>query len=73
MLQHIYAGFYGLPIDILVLKDDEAWDISWATTRTLKLKDPSGDVTTKTISFKTDGSDGYVRWVPADGDLDEQG
>ncbi len=73
MIEHIYVGFYGQPIDILVLKDDEAWDISWATTRTLRIKDASGDVTTTAVSFKTDGTDGYVRWVPGATDLDEAG
>ena len=73
MIEHIYVGFYGQPIDILVLKAGEPWDISWATTRTLKLKDPGGTVTTQSPDFKTDGQDGYIRWMPEATDLDEAG
>ena len=44
-----------------------------ASTKSLLLADPDGNVVTKTLSFTTDGSDGQVEYVLVSGDLDEAG
>jgi hypothetical protein len=50
-----------------------ALDISDATTTTIIFKKPSGTNLTKTASFVTDGTDGLLRYVSVDGDIDEIG
>jgi len=53
--------------------NDSAIDISTADSMQIILKKPSGTNLTKTASFTTDGSDGKIQYVIADGDMDEIG
>lgn len=48
-------------------------DVSTASTKQIKLKDPSGNVTAKTASFYTDGTDGVLQYTTISGDFDEAG
>jgi hypothetical protein len=48
-------------------------DVSLATSLSLVLKSPSGISYTKTAIFNTDGSDGKIKYVTVDGDLNEVG
>jgi len=50
-----------------------AIDISDADTMNIIFKKPSGATLTKTAIFVTDGSDGVVRYLTVDGDIDEIG
>ena len=49
------------------------FNLSSATDLELIFNSPSGVVKTKTASFVTDGSDGKIKYITVDGDLDEVG
>src|SRR5262245_11437067 len=55
------------------LDEDGVVDISAASTKDIVLTDPSGNGTTKTLSFVTDGTDGKGKYSVQAGDLDEFG
>ena len=73
----IHVGDYGTVIDITVTEcvegEEVAADISAATTKTLILKDPAAAVTTKVMTFKTDGSDGVLQYTILTGEFDVAG
>jgi len=52
---------------------DVAIDISSATTKEIHFMDPGGNVTAKTASFTTDGTDGKIQYATILDDLDEEG
>jgi hypothetical protein len=54
-------------------QDDAVVDISAATTKTIKFKKPGGTVVDQDGAFVTDGTDGKLKYVAVDGDLDEDG
>jgi len=72
----IIAGDYGQTIVLTVLDTDTetAADVSAYTTAIqVWLKDPDGNVESKTGAFVSDGSDGQVSYTLADGDIDAEG
>lgn len=67
-------GDYGQTIRRTILdQDNMVQDVSGASTKSLLLADPSGNVSTLALSFTTDGTDGQVEYVIATGVLDEAG
>ena len=68
----VFKGHIGLAIDVQVVDDDtgEAIDLSNAGTKQIKLKGPNQATSAKTASFINTGTDGWVRYVTLNGDLD---
>lgn len=65
----IYAGNYGHTHTItLVDEDDAALDISGATTKQIVFKDPSGNETSVTAEYVTDGTDGKITYTVTSAD-----
>lgn len=65
-LQGIRAGDYGQPLEVTFIDQDTglAADISsYSTGQQVILTPPSGVDVTKTATFKTDGTDGIIRYV----------
>jgi hypothetical protein len=50
-----------------------AIDISAATSKEIVFKKPNGALVTKIATFVTDGTDGKMKYVIVDGDLDQVG
>lgn len=78
IVEQLHVGDYGTLIKVLVKDIDSngnaaAEDISAATTKNIILKKPSGTKLTKTGSFTTDGSDGYIQYRTVSGDIDTAG
>jgi hypothetical protein len=48
-------------------------DISYATTKQMIFRKPSGTTVTKTANFVTDGTDGQLYYDTVSNDLDESG
>jgi len=72
-LQNIVNGAYGFVIDLTVQQDGVAQDISAFSAVTFLFEDPDGVVISHVAGFKTDGSEGIVRYTVADGDIDQEG
>lgn len=69
---HLYD--IGTIIDVPLLDCDlPAEDIDSATVKQILFKKPSGAVVTKDAIFKTDGTDGILRYVTITDDIDEVG
>lgn len=65
-LKNIVAGDYGQAIELTFIDvdTDAAADISgYTTTIQMLFESPSGTETAKTATFKTDGSDGIIRYT----------
>ena len=65
-LKNLVAGDYGQAIELTFndVDTDAAADVSgYATTQQMIFTNPAGTETTKTAAFKTDGSDGIIRYV----------
>lgn len=78
IVEQLHVGDYGTLIKVLVKDIDSsgnsaAEDISAATTKNIILKKPDGTKLTKTASFSTDGTDGYIQYVTVAGDIDTAG
>lgn len=54
-------------------QDGEVVDVSTATTKQIIFRKPGGDPLTKTASFTTDGTDGYIQYTSEADDLNELG
>lgn len=54
-------------------QDSNIVDVSLASTKEIVLKSTSGLVLTKTASFFTDGSDGWITYTTISGDIDAAG
>lgn len=74
-LNGLHVGKYGIVVTLTLndIDTSTAADISGYTTRTVKLKPPSGVVKEKTASFVTDGSDGEIKFTIESGDIDAAG
>jgi hypothetical protein len=74
-LAGIHVDDYGYAIELTVNdKDtDTSADISSFTTQSYLLRDPIGVTTTKTASFKTDGTEETRTYTIANGDIDRVG
>ncbi len=67
-------GDYGSVLRIKVKQQDgNPFNASGMTTKTLKLRPPSGTVIERVASFESTGVDGIFRYTWADGDLSESG
>lgn len=71
----IYVGDFGTKFTIQVVSGGVPQDVSDATSKTITLHRPSPftDVKVKTLAFETDGTDGLLSYITADGDLDAAG
>lgn len=78
-MANLQAGDYGITIKTLLKEKNSttgllgAKDVSAASAIKFLLTDPSGTVRILDADFTTDGSDGYVEYVLADGDIDVPG
>ena len=75
-LKGIRAGDYGQPLELTFIDEDtgEAADISGYTTiQQVILTPPSGSAVTKTAAFKTDGTDGIIRYIIEEGVINAGG
>jgi hypothetical protein len=70
----IHQNDIGTEIRVQIVDcNNVAVDISLASNMQILFKKPSGSLLTKSATFVTDGSDGYIYYTIADGDLDEIG
>jgi hypothetical protein len=70
----INEGDIGTVIELVVHDSDDAVvDISGASTKQIKITNPSGTTSTKDGSFSTDGTDGKLRYTTVSGDLNQEG
>lgn len=58
---------------VIIHEDDEVLNISTASSKSIILKKPDGELTTFTASFLTDGTDGGIYYDTVSGDLDQSG
>ena len=71
--EEIHLGDIGTSLQLEIVEDGVALDISTATSLKMRFQKPSGSTLDKDASFVTDGSDGLIRYVTVSGDLDEAG
>jgi len=71
--EEIHLNDVGTLFKILIKDGDEVRDISTMTVKELLFKKPCGTLLTKTASFLTDGTDGYITYTTIADDLDEAG
>jgi BppU N-terminal domain len=63
----------GSVIRVMVRENGSVFNASAATTKTLKLQKPSGEVAEVAAIFQTDGSNGVLQYTTIANDLDETG
>lgn len=78
IIEELHKNDFGTLLKVLVNNTDAsgntaADDISGFGTTQFILKKPDGTKLTKTATFTTDGTDGYLQYTLADGDLDVAG
>ena len=71
MASEVHVNDIGTDFVVTLYDGSTALDVSAASSITVYLTKPSGEVLTKTASFVTDGTDGQIKVSSADGDLDE--
>lgn len=71
--EEIHVNDIGTVFTVLIKDGDDVQDVSSATTKELIFLKPSGEKLTKSASFTTDGTDGYIQYTTVDGDVDETG
>lgn len=71
--EEIHLNDIGTVFKILIKDGDDVQDISTATTKDIIFLKPDGTINTETGSFFTDGTDGYITYTAASGDLDVAG
>ncbi len=69
----IHLNDVGTIIEVTITEDGSAVDVSTSTTQELILKDPKGNLKTKTTNFTTNGSDGKIQFTSVITDFDRQG
>lgn len=68
------VGDIGATVDVQVIERGAVVDLSAVGGKSLVMKKPDGTHTTWTAAFKTDGTDGYLRFTTAlVSDLDQSG
>ena len=70
---NIHVDDYGWVGKLCIKQDGTVVDISSFTTRSFILRSPAGTATTKTATFTTDGTDGYLQYTIADGNINVVG
>lgn len=73
MSDEIHVDDIGTVFTVTLKESGSAVNVSTATTKTIKFKDPSGTASSKTADFTTDGSDGKIYYTTVADDLDEAG
>lgn len=73
MASEIHYLDIGTAFDLTIQNLDGVVDISSATTKTIKFRKPNGTVVDQPGVFKTDGTDGILRYVSILDDLDKVG
>lgn len=63
----------GSVFSVTVMEDGAAFNLSTATTLTLRLRKPDGSVISRPAALYTDGTDGRVFYATVTGDLDQPG
>jgi hypothetical protein len=63
----------GTQIDVQFRENGAPVDISAAIVKQILLRKPASGTVTKAATFKTDGTDGYARYVTVAGDQNEAG
>ena len=69
----IRKGDIGTVFQVTIKNVSGAVDISSATTKQIKFRNPSGTVTTKSADFVSDGTDGKLKYTTVSGDLSATG
>ena len=75
-LENIIVDDYGQVIELTIIDidTDAAADVSsYTTAQTMIFTNPAGTVTVKIASFKTDGSDGIIRYTVQENFLSQAG
>lgn len=70
---NVTVNDYGWALRLTVKKEGEILDISSYTSLQFVFHKPSTEELIVTAEFTTDGSDGQLEYVIADGDIDEVG
>lgn len=70
---NIQVDDYGWKGKLTLTQDGSAVDLSSYTTKQFIISDPSGNDTTVTAEFTTDGTDGVLEYTVTDGLIDEAG
>lgn len=65
----LIAGNWGFQFDFLISDNSTAVDISAATVKKLYFQRPDSSTFEFAASFKTTGTDGYLRWTPTEGQI----
>ena len=73
MASQVHQNDVGTKLLVTVTDNDSAVDISSATSLSILLKQPDGDVLEKTATINTDGLDGKMYYLTVLGDLDKAG
>ena len=71
--QDVEVDDFGWTGKLTLQQDGTAVDISTYVTKQFILRDPDKVATVKTASFDSDGSDGILKYVIQDGDIDAVG
>jgi hypothetical protein len=71
----IRVNSWDFNFDFLISDAGAAVDISGATVKRLRFRRQDGSKFEFAASFKTDGTDGYLRWTPTEGQIraDDEG
>jgi hypothetical protein len=72
-MSKIHVNDIGTDFRVTIVDNNTAVDISSATSKTITFQKPNGVSVEKTATFVTDGSDGKIRYITVDGDLDDGG
>ena len=72
-MAYIHKDDEGTQLRVQITESDVAVDVSSAQSITFIIQKPDGTVITKAGSNVTDGTDGWVRYVTVDGDINQQG
>lgn len=71
--KEIHVNDIGTAFDITLYDNDEVVDISNPVSLIINFIKKDGSCMPKTAVLKTDGTDGVLRYITVDGDLDQEG
>jgi hypothetical protein len=69
----IHVGDVGTVIEVTVTANLLPVNIANATVKQYLLKSPRGSAKVRNVAFKTDGTDGQLKYILAPGDIDTYG
>lgn len=73
MSEEIHVNDIGTVFKVTIKAKGVALDISTATVKRIILTDPDGRKLNKSATFNSNGSDGILKYVTIDGDLEKAG